>query len=365
MPKIIECVPNFSEGRDMNIIKQITDVIMKPLYLFLIILLFIIGCFNPPVTQDQAIKILDLDGSDYETDLDYPYLYIAARTEGLLRIDLSNSNYTIENLPLLDLFENVIPVEYISASGNDIVALSSDDIWHSSDNGYTWENINHGISIPYGLTALSRSPVESEKLFVISQGDSMYYSPDNGEHWQAGIYAGHSSYYNSYWNPYIDGDIWFNGLGQLGWPFFGCVENHGQLSKVFDQANLPEINNCSGMVFSQNRIYISNLLQTKSRFYYSEDGGSSWSEMEQTLDDSTYIDYFIKDQLASGTFYLATSDDNILISSDTLKTFNKVCEFSNNTDDDFAYKLYHESINNFLIITTTQNNFYLYNLNEN
>ena len=25
--KIIECVPNFSEGRDMGIIKQITDVI--------------------------------------------------------------------------------------------------------------------------------------------------------------------------------------------------------------------------------------------------------------------------------------------------------------------------------------------------
>jgi glutamate formiminotransferase/formiminotetrahydrofolate cyclodeaminase len=27
MKQIIECVPNFSEGRDMNIIKQITDVI--------------------------------------------------------------------------------------------------------------------------------------------------------------------------------------------------------------------------------------------------------------------------------------------------------------------------------------------------
>ena len=27
--KIIECVPNFSEGRDMNVIKQITDVIEK------------------------------------------------------------------------------------------------------------------------------------------------------------------------------------------------------------------------------------------------------------------------------------------------------------------------------------------------
>ena len=27
MKKLIECVPNFSEGRDMNIIKQITDVI--------------------------------------------------------------------------------------------------------------------------------------------------------------------------------------------------------------------------------------------------------------------------------------------------------------------------------------------------
>ncbi len=27
MRKIIECVPNFSEGRDMNIIKQITDAI--------------------------------------------------------------------------------------------------------------------------------------------------------------------------------------------------------------------------------------------------------------------------------------------------------------------------------------------------
>ncbi len=29
MKKIIECVPNFSEGRDMNVIKQITDVIEK------------------------------------------------------------------------------------------------------------------------------------------------------------------------------------------------------------------------------------------------------------------------------------------------------------------------------------------------
>ena len=27
MQKIIECVPNFSEGRDMNVIRQITDQI--------------------------------------------------------------------------------------------------------------------------------------------------------------------------------------------------------------------------------------------------------------------------------------------------------------------------------------------------
>ena len=27
MQKLIECVPNFSEGRDLNIIRQITDVI--------------------------------------------------------------------------------------------------------------------------------------------------------------------------------------------------------------------------------------------------------------------------------------------------------------------------------------------------
>src|SRR3954462_14771917 len=29
MDKLIECVPNFSEGRDMNVIKQITDEIEK------------------------------------------------------------------------------------------------------------------------------------------------------------------------------------------------------------------------------------------------------------------------------------------------------------------------------------------------
>ncbi|MDE7102008.1 MAG: glutamate formimidoyltransferase, partial [Bacteroidales bacterium] len=29
MKKIIECVPNFSEGRDMNVIKQITDEVEK------------------------------------------------------------------------------------------------------------------------------------------------------------------------------------------------------------------------------------------------------------------------------------------------------------------------------------------------
>ncbi|MBP6650339.1 MAG: hypothetical protein KA281_12330, partial [Bacteroidia bacterium] len=27
MKQLIECVPNFSEGRDLNIIRQITDVI--------------------------------------------------------------------------------------------------------------------------------------------------------------------------------------------------------------------------------------------------------------------------------------------------------------------------------------------------
>src|SRR5204863_9295125 len=27
MPKLIECVPNFSEGRDQNVIRQITDMI--------------------------------------------------------------------------------------------------------------------------------------------------------------------------------------------------------------------------------------------------------------------------------------------------------------------------------------------------
>ena len=29
MIKLIECVPNFSEGRDMNVIKQITDEIER------------------------------------------------------------------------------------------------------------------------------------------------------------------------------------------------------------------------------------------------------------------------------------------------------------------------------------------------
>jgi len=29
MQKLIECVPNFSEGRDLNVIKQITDEIEK------------------------------------------------------------------------------------------------------------------------------------------------------------------------------------------------------------------------------------------------------------------------------------------------------------------------------------------------
>jgi glutamate formiminotransferase/formiminotetrahydrofolate cyclodeaminase len=29
MKKLIECVPNFSEGRDMGVIKQITDEIEK------------------------------------------------------------------------------------------------------------------------------------------------------------------------------------------------------------------------------------------------------------------------------------------------------------------------------------------------
>src|SRR5215212_2429744 len=29
MPKLIECVPNFSEGRDQNVVRQITDAIQS------------------------------------------------------------------------------------------------------------------------------------------------------------------------------------------------------------------------------------------------------------------------------------------------------------------------------------------------
>ena len=39
--KLIECVPNFSEGRDLAVIKQITDVIEKVEGIKLLALFFI------------------------------------------------------------------------------------------------------------------------------------------------------------------------------------------------------------------------------------------------------------------------------------------------------------------------------------
>lgn len=318
-----------------------------------ILLLLALACTDPPPEEIFAEKIFELDGTIYETDLDYPYIYVAAYTDGFWRIDISNDEHTAIELPLLDSTQNITQANYIDAHGNEVIALTENNVWRSISSGMTWYCSEIGIDQVFEPQALSRSPFNPSKLFLVNQGDAMYTSSDRGESWQKGLRAWNMGYYYSYWDPYRKGDIWIEGMNNIGSQFLYCVENYGTIKKAVNIPQYSEIVWLLGIEFDSSSIYLSTGDGEGKHFLKSTDGGYNWNEIATDIPDSLNLSDFYKDPYHPGTFYFFEHPSDIYRSSDTLRTIDKIMTIQLSGEHEFIQHFYCEPVQDKLYLVSS------------
>ncbi len=321
--------------------------------LSLIPFLIILSC-TPDLPEGPSVnKIFSLDGSIYETDLDYPYFYVAAYTDGFWRIDLSSDEHTAIELALLDSSQNITQANYIDAHGNEVIALTENNVWRSISYGNVWYRSEIGIDQIFYPQALSRSPFNPSKLFLVNQGDAMYSSSNWGESWKKGTESGSSGYYYSYWDPFRPGDIWLEGMLSIGEQFIVCVENYGASER---EVNVPQYNEIAwftSMWFDSTSIYM-RMGDSNGRYVMkSDDGGYSWDEMTTGIPDTSRINSIFQNPIQPSTLYLTNNyHDIIYCSTDTLRSIFEIVRFEFANERESIIKIYYEPALNSLIVVT-------------
>ena len=322
--------------------------------LFLLFILIFYASCTPELPATIVVdKIFSLEGSLNRTDLDYPYIYIAADTDGFWRIDLSDNSYDALELRLLDPLENILKANYIDAHGNDVIALTEGDVWRSISSGTVWYSSDIGIERMFSPKALSRSSTDPRKLFLINNGDAIYYSLNWGESWQKGIDIGIEDYNNSYWDPYNGGNIWIDGINGSQEQFVMCVENYGNTQKNISIPAYDEAEWFSSLEFFGSGIYMRTSESSGKHVMKSENGGTTWSEIETDYPDSIEINRFFNDPSHTGTFYLTDSDNEYIYrSTDTLKTFSEFIPLDFDNENEYIHTIYYEPMISSLILVT-------------
>lgn len=322
------------------------------LHKYLLILLIIILSCSPDLPKILSVtKVFELNGNIYETDLDYPYLYVAADIEGFWRIDLSSSDFTSIELPLLD--SNNTQANYIDASGSSVVALTKYNIWRSNDFGDTWMKSDSGINIVTHPSAFSRSPFDPSRLFLVNRDGYMYYSSDWGVSWKKGMESGANGYYNSYWDPYRQGDIWLDGMGCIGIQFVMCVENYGASVKEVNVPQYSEIVWFTSMWFDATSIYMRTIDSNGRYIMKSDDGGYTWYEMTTGIPDTLMIYSIFQNPAETGTLYLTDYfNDIIYCSTDSLNSIFELACFEFENEHEYIYKIIYDEVTNSLVVIT-------------
>lgn len=280
-----------------------------------------------PSRETHVKKIFT--GEFLQMDMDYPYLYVAAFTDGLWRIDISNNEFPLKYLPVPDSANDIYEVDDVAASGDDIIVTTYRRIWHSVDGGETWINSEDGIEEFYHALSVARFPDIPERIITdMGLSTKVYWSNNNGIMWHpfdTGIRTDIS------WikcNPYKNGETWIYGsAGEIGFgtPYLYCVEDYGKKLKLeVDMADQFECiegyQHVTSIDFDQddsNIVYLSVSSSIKST-YKSIDGGYIWRELTS---DTLYVYRFAKDSRYTGRFYVVSSCNNIYLSLDTLHTF--------------------------------------------
>jgi len=328
---------------------------MKRLIIFymLFLLIFTSSCTPDLPAEIVVDKIFSIEGTLNRTDLDYPFIYIAADVNGFWRVDLSDNSHDALELPLLNTQLNILKANYIDANGNEVIALTEDKVWRSISSGTVWYESDNGIDRIFYPKALSRSTTDPRKLFFINNGEAMYYSLNWGEDWQKGVDVSVEDFNNSYWDPYNGGTIWIDGINGSQEQFVMCVENYGNTQKDISIPTYDEAEWCSSLEFFGSAIYMRTSDNSEKHIIKSVNEGETWSEIETDYPDSIVISRFFNDPSHAGTFYLTDEENEYIYrSTDTLKTFSEFIPLNFENEDEYIHKIYYEPMISSLILVT-------------
>ena len=324
---------------------------------FPLIFLYLFGCSNStssPIDNSKLIKIFDKTVNRIE--IEYPYLYVAAWTDGLWRIKIDDGSNSIEKLMLPDSVDGISKVADVTVSGNDILVSTLTSIYHSLDDGKNWIQSTEGIPYISALNSIERFKSYPERI-IAPQAESIYWSDNNAQNW-------HNSNINLprtssdtfiKIDPLDNGIAWIYGWDDLSFPWLCCISDHGKnlkhwvnLSDLFGfNYHLISIRDFVFDIRDNHILYLS--VSTQPRFFKSKNGGYEWEPIES---DSIYIHAFVQDTSSPNLFYAADLR-SIYTSNDTLHTFQFVCDIGEpKTEENIIHQLIFENSNKLLYIAT-------------
>lgn len=323
-------------------------------FLGFMLLLILYGCNNPNGAEFEAKKILNC--STVEMDLDYPYLYVAAWTDGLWKINISNDNFTATYIHVVDSFESFSEVYDVTAEGDDIIVSTLTRIWKSEDGGGNWSNIGNNTL----LMGIDRFPGQPGTIFYDKYYDPVvYYSEDNGNTWdstQTDIQTADSFIKI---NPFKDGEAWIYGIRGgtgFGTPYLFSVDSCGKHFKLeVDMQNDLQcedgLNHVNSIAFDPDNPDNIFLCVTNGRksIYKSTNSGYNWQEIST---DTLQIYIMCNDAIISDKFYVFCTDENLYSVTDNFQTFELLGEIPYGSGEG-PIGIIHDPVRNLLLIGET------------
>lgn len=328
----------------------------------IVVFLFIVSCDKDSVSPsyDNNVKKI-FSGTVSEMDMDYPYLYVAAYTDGLWRIDISNDDYQLKYLPLLDSTKNITIADYVDAYGNKIIVTTMNGIWRSIDGGNNWVKAENGIEKINQVAGIGRFPQNPIRIITFGNDSTIFYSDNEAESWQLFYPEIRGNAILIKCNTYIEGEAWMVSIPLSGWGYMtclSCINDYGkELKHIVDIDNLlgaesDDFTIASEIDFDQDNIFILIHNASNSFVYKSSDGGYNWLRIYDSISDSIQISSFVKDPRFQHIFYLTDIENNIYLSKDTFQTFQCIGKFPTKEKEEFIYRLVYEIEKNRLFAMT-------------
>ncbi len=296
------------------------------------------GGANDNTTPDLEVtkQALGFAGhSALQLEVEEPYLYVSAGSEGLWRRNLrqAENDWLYLGLadPTLKQYPNVGAVS-VDVAGDDILVAyngatldvnpdSTVSIWRSLNGGQSWFRSDSGI--PETLI-----PQESNSIFDVrrsphSQGlvlgivlPAVYQSSDGGSEWrltlgERGVIVTGGKVR---WHPYQPGEAWIFGETTLFSPYLAALRDNGAALKTtvdFQRLGFPSDGYVTDVAFSALNpavIYAATVrigMPEKYKVIVSEDGGYMWSEAGFKLPEDGYVTHMLEDPDQPGALYLA------------------------------------------------------------